>query len=262
MSFGIGIAEPDVSHNDTHRRLICRTALIREGFQESTGPSATFSESRSGSRPGEAEWKAEREPAVAVCTPSSRCSIEREGMRATCPRVRIGGWWVKTPRVRRDSGFPCSVLHAEHAHIWKRHPEPGEGCSIHPSIPTFDQRLSSHLHGSTPIGKGQMGSALMGSLHFLFFDRNFLGTPVNLLLSPQKCQGVLFSSINLSKFIIFAAAPLVLTLFVRSQAQFMPSQRPKGVLQRAVKVAPQRDWLFRCICNQHRAADLLELLAS
>ena len=42
------------------------------------------------------------------------------------------------------------------------------------------------------FAKGQMGSAQMGSLQFLlsFFDRNFLGTPVNLLLSSQKCQGV------------------------------------------------------------------------
>ena len=46
------------------------------------------------------------------------------------------------------------------------------------------------------FGKGQMGSALKGSLQFsCFFDRNFLGTHVNLLLSSQKCQGVPFSPI-------------------------------------------------------------------
>ena len=43
-----------------------------------------------------------------------------------------------------------------------------------------------------------------------------MGTPVNLLLSSQKCQGVPFSP-NLSKIITFAAAPLVLTPFVRNQ---------------------------------------------
>ena len=58
--------------------------------------------------------------------------------------------------------------------------------------------------GASPeeLGKGQMGPALTGSLpaNFTFFDRDFLlGIPVNLLLSPQKCQGVPFFR-NLSKF--------------------------------------------------------------
>ena len=50
----------------------------------------------------------------------------------------------------------------------------------------------------------------------MFFDRDFLGTPVNLLLSSQKCQGVPFC-LNLSTLITFAAAPFVLTPFVRNQ---------------------------------------------
>ena len=56
------------------------------------------------------------------------------------------------------------------------------------------------------FGKGQMGSALMGSLQISCFLTDFLGTPVNLLLCSQKCQGVPFSP-NPPKFITFAAAP-------------------------------------------------------
>ena len=43
-------------------------------------------------------------------------------------------------------------------------------------------------------GTGQMGSALMGSLQLSCFSSEgpFLGTPVNLLVSSQKCQGVPF----------------------------------------------------------------------
>ena len=55
-----------------------------------------------------------------------------------------------------------------------------------------------------------MGSALMGSMQM-----SCLLTPVNLLVSSQKCQGVPFP--NLSRFVTFAAAPLVLTPFVRIQ---------------------------------------------
>ena len=41
-----------------------------------------------------------------------------------------------------------------------------------------------------------MGSAQVGSPRIsCFFDRDFWGTPVNLLLSPKKCQGVPFSPI-------------------------------------------------------------------
>ena len=44
------------------------------------------------------------------------------------------------------------------------------------------------------VGKGQMRSALIIA-NLLFFDRDLLGTPVNLLLPSQKCQGVPFSPI-------------------------------------------------------------------
>ena len=48
----------------------------------------------------------------------------------------------------------------------------------------------------TLFGKGQMGSALMGSLQITYlFDRDFWVTPVDLLLSSQNCQGVPFSAI-------------------------------------------------------------------
>ena len=42
------------------------------------------------------------------------------------------------------------------------------------------------------LGKGQMGSALTGSLQtkHVFLTGDFLGTPVSLLLSSQKCRGV------------------------------------------------------------------------
>ena len=55
-----------------------------------------------------------------------------------------------------------------------------------------------YIYIYTYIGKGQMRSALMVSLQnsvFLFRQRDFLGTPVNLLLSSQKCQGVPFFTI-------------------------------------------------------------------
>ena len=44
------------------------------------------------------------------------------------------------------------------------------------------------------LGKGQMGSTLMGSLHvFMFFDRYFLALPLTLL--SGTCQGEPFSPI-------------------------------------------------------------------
>ena len=46
---------------------------------------------------------------------------------------------------------------------------------------------------------------------FVFWRRDFLGTPANLLLSSQNWRAYL------SKFLIFAAAPLVLPPFVRNQ---------------------------------------------
>ena len=70
------------------------------------------------------------------------------------------------------------------------------------------------------FGKGQMGSALMGSLHFflMFFDRGTVWVPIcqNLSTPVNICQfGVPFS--QSVKFITFAATPLMLTPFVRNQ---------------------------------------------
>ena len=43
------------------------------------------------------------------------------------------------------------------------------------------------------LGKGQMGSELMGSLYLfkMFFDSQFLGTPFSLLLPSQKASWAL-----------------------------------------------------------------------
>ena len=62
-----------------------------------------------------------------------------------------------------------------------------------PALPAELKRATAKL-----LGKGQMGSALMGSLQTnMFFDRVFflVITPVNLLLYSQKCQGEPFSPI-------------------------------------------------------------------
>ena len=50
------------------------------------------------------------------------------------------------------------------------------------------------LRGETMIAKGQMGSALMGSMQNsqIIFT---MGTPVNQFVSYQKCQGAPFSPI-------------------------------------------------------------------
>ena len=68
--------------------------------------------------------------------------------------------------------------------------------------------------------KGTNGVGTNGvTADFMVLERGtFLGTPVNLLLSSQKCQGVITIFPNLSKIITLAAAPSVLTPFVRNQA--------------------------------------------
>ena len=53
-------------------------------------------------------------------------------------------------------------------------------------------------HGTHPeLGKGQIGSALLGSLQMLCLltEALFFGAPVDLLLYSKTCQGVPFSSI-------------------------------------------------------------------
>ena len=78
-----------------------------------------------------------------------------------------------------------------------------------------DADVKEEAQGQLVFGKGQMGSALMGSLHFLFFfDRDFLGTPVNsITFIFPKVPGRTFP--NLSKFITFAGAPFWPTSLLR-----------------------------------------------
>ena len=67
--------------------------------------------------------------------------------------------------------------------------------------------------------KGTNGVSTNGvTANSVFFgQRDFLGTPVSLLVSPQKCQGVPFPPIHPSKSITSAAAPLAPTPFDRNQ---------------------------------------------
>ena len=58
-------------------------------------------------------------------------------------------------------------------------------------------RLSDRPFGEGQMGSALIGSALMGSLRTSrFLTEGLLGTPVNLLLSSQTCQGVPFSPIS------------------------------------------------------------------
>ena len=74
----------------------------------------------------------------------------------------------------------------------------------------IEVRASSQASLSVPR-KGTDGVSTDGvTANLLFFDGNFLGTRVNLLLKFPKVPGRIFYP-NLSKFITCAAAPLVLT---------------------------------------------------
>ena len=76
----------------------------------------------------------------------------------------------------------------------------------------YEARLSL-----TTLGEGQMGSAQMGSLQiFMFFEQHYFGYSRLLIFTFPKVPGRICSP-NLSKFMIFAAATLVLTPFVRNQ---------------------------------------------
>ena len=92
------------------------------------------------------------------------------------------------------------------------------------------------------FGQGQLGSALVGSLRIRVFF--VTGTcwvlPLILYSYSQKCQGVFFPP-NLSKLSTFAAAPLVLTPFIRSQdliervrVQHFPRSRYFGRLDNTI----------------------------
>ena len=76
------------------------------------------------------------------------------------------------------------------------------------------------------LGKGQMGSALMGSLQmFMFSDRRtFWVLPLTYFYLPKSARAYFFP--DPSKCIAFAAAPLVLTPFVRNQGALLA--RPGG----------------------------------
>ena len=69
-----------------------------------------------------------------------------------------------------------------------------------------------------PFGKGQTGSALMNGVtaNIMFFFQGLFGYSRSPTFISLKVPGRTFFS-NPSKFITFAAAPLVLTPFVRNQ---------------------------------------------
>ena len=102
-------------------------------------------------------------------------------------------------------------------------------------IPT---RIGSRLPPPAPplvraaraqVGKGQMGSALMVSLQVsCFCDRDFWGIPVNLLLSPQKCQGVPFSPICQHSLLL--QRPLrVDPICLQPSPRLVPTARARGL---------------------------------
>ena len=74
-------------------------------------------------------------------------------------------WRALMPALRGEASCTHSAPHSAAAALGAIAP-PGEALVVRPLV----------------LGKGQMGLALMGSLHlFMFFDRNFVGSPVNLL---------------------------------------------------------------------------------
>ena len=78
------------------------------------------------------------------------------------------------------------------------------------------------LHRRPPhrveLGKGQMGSALMGALQTSCFDRGtFWVLPLTHFCLPNSARAYLLPQSVKIRY-TFAAAPLVLTPFVRNQA--------------------------------------------
>ena len=87
-----------------------------------------------------------------------------------------------------------------------------------PSLQPFRQGISSRSSSRSSckyyyyyVGKGQMGSALMGSLQISYRLKYCLGTNLS------KYVNFVYLFHNLSECITFAATPLVLTPFVRNQ---------------------------------------------
>ena len=83
------------------------------------------------------------------------------------------------------------------------------------------------------MGSAQMGSALMSTTlsktNYMLLTNIFGGTPVYLLLSSQKCQGIPFFP-NRSTICTFAAAPLVSTPFVRNRGTHLVVATPGRLL--------------------------------
>ena len=123
----------------------------------------------------------------------SFCCLQHQQKHNYCnaPESRAGEASPRTrrrPRRRRTSARTCGT----------------------PSSSTGWSTRSSRRRGGG-LGKGQMGSALMGSLQlFMFFDRGTFRVIilVNILLSPQKLQGERFSSICTVNINYFCSGPI------------------------------------------------------
>ena len=82
----------------------------------------------------------------------------------------------------------------------------------------FIDARRTHDDYSVLFGKGQMGSALMGSLKNMFFDRGTSWVlPLTYFYLPKSARAYLFP--QSVEFSTFAVAPLVLSPFVRNQQQ-------------------------------------------
>ena len=93
-------------------------------------------------------------------------------------------------------------------------------------------------------------------MHVVFVDKVFLGTPVNLRLSFPKVPVCTFFP-NLSKFLTFAAAPLVLTPFVRKTKAQPP---PSNVERRAKAREEAREAVEQRAAKAAEAANFFEVL--
>ena len=116
---------------------------------------------------------------------------------------------------RKALGVPFKVMRQLPGSVPGR-PRRGPG----PWAPGQRRARQGSEGGQTELGKGQMGLALMGSLQIscffcLFWQSTFGYSLCPTFISPEVTGCTFFP--NLSKFITFAAAPLLLTPFVRNQ---------------------------------------------
>ena len=91
-----------------------------------------------------------------------------------------------------------------------------------PEVDELSASIDKNTADSTELGelgKGLMGSALMGSLRIpCLFDRGtFWVLPLTYFCLPKSANTYLFPPICQNVHYLFAAAPLVLTPFVRNQ---------------------------------------------